>query len=256
VRATSGLRAFLDANRRASKAIERRLPQASTNVQREYERLVGEYLNARPGQLVVDVGGGKRCQFAKYRDEGNGSRIVAVDVDPAELEANDDVDEKRVADAARELPFGDGEVDIVASRSVLEHLPQVGGFLDEAYRVLRPGGYTIHVFPSKWAPFSLANRALPRRLSARIVHTMIPGSKGRLGFPAYYDRTYASGMRRALGAAGFEVVEQRVSYYQAEYFTFLFPLYLLNALYELVVRALGLEDLGATVLIVGRKPSA
>lgn len=226
------------------------------NVQREYERVVGAYMNARPRQLVVDVGGGKRCQFAKYRDPRVGARIVAVDVDPAELELNDDVDEKRVADASQRLPFADGEVDLVASRSVLEHLRDVEGFVREAYRVLRPGGYTIHVFPSKYAPFSLANRALPRKLSARLVHFFVPGSKKILGFPAYYDRTYPAGMRRVLRDAGFDVVDERVTYYQAEYFAFLFPAYALNAAYELLISWLGVRNLAAAVLVVARKPES
>ncbi len=248
------LHGFLRANRRLSARLERRLPQAGVNVQRDYEHVVAEHMNARPGLVVVDVGGGKKCQFAKYRRPELETRIVAVDIDPDEMEGNDDVDEKRVADASERLPFGDGEVDLVASRSVLEHLPDTGAFLREAHRVLRPGGVTIHVFPSKWAPFSLANRALPHGLASRLVHFFIPGSKGILGFRTFYDRTYATAMRRVLEESGFEVVEERVRYYQAEYFSFFVPLYAVNALYELAVYRLGLRNLGAAVLVVARKP--
>jgi ribosomal protein S18 acetylase RimI-like enzyme len=61
-------------------------------------------------------------------------------------------------------------------------------------------------------------------------------------------------MRRLLERAGFEVVEERVRYYQAEYFSWFVPLYLVNAAYELVVYRLGVRDLAAAVLVVARKP--
>jgi ubiquinone/menaquinone biosynthesis C-methylase UbiE len=247
---------FLRVNHRLSDALEVHLPQARTNVQRQYELVVGEYMNARPKQLVVDAGGGKQCWFAKYRDPGAAARIVAVDIDPAEMELNEDVDEKRLSDASKHLPFRDAEVDIVASRSMLEHLPNIEGFVQEAYRVLKPGGYTIHVFPSKYAPFSLLNRLLPTSVASRVVNVLIPGSRGTLGFPAFYDRTYAGGVRHVLERAGFEIVDVRVGYYQAEYFSFFFPLYVLNTAYELLVWRLGTLNLAAAVLVIARKPAA
>ena len=48
----------------------------------------------------------------------------------------------------------------------------------------------------------------------------------------------------------------RVSYYQSEYFDFFVPFFLLSALYELIVRALGLRDLGAVALVVARRRDA
>ena len=60
-------------------------------------------------------------------------------------------------------------------------------------------------------------------------------------------------MKRILERYDFEVIEFEVDYYQADYFNFFVPLFLLNALYELVVHALGLENLAASVLVVARK---
>ena len=243
-------------NHRWSMAVERRLPQARTNLQHRYERVVAEYANAAPRQIVVDAGGGRQCPFARRLDPAAAARIVAVDIDAAALKANEDVDETRVADASKLLPFADAEVDLVVSRSMLEHLVDTSGFVRETYRVLKPGGYTIHVFPSKYAPFSLLNRMLPRTLSSKALHLLVPDSKGSLGFPAYYDHTYAGGMRRVLERLGFEVIDVRVGYYQASYFAFFVPLYVLNAVYELLVSRLGLADLAATVLVVARKPDS
>ena len=60
-------------------------------------------------------------------------------------------------------------------------------------------------------------------------------------------------MRKIVAKSGFEIVELRVGYYQAEYFDFFVPLYLLNAAYELIASSLRLENLGANMLIVARR---
>src|SRR4051794_25470254 len=100
---------FLETNRQASRYLEARLPQARVNTQRLFEHTVAEYMNARPTQVVVDVGGGKRCSFAHHRRPELGTRIIAVDVSADELAENADVDEKRVADVTAGLPVEDEE---------------------------------------------------------------------------------------------------------------------------------------------------
>jgi Methyltransferase domain len=120
----SPIRAFVESNRRAATAIERRLPSAEPLTE-DYELAVERGMNASAG-LVVDVGGGRRCVFAKHRRSA--AKIVAVDMSAQELSHNEDVDERIVADATKELPFANDSVDIVCSRSVvspLSHQPGV-----------------------------------------------------------------------------------------------------------------------------------
>jgi SAM-dependent methyltransferase len=50
------------------------------------------------------------------------------------------------------LPFDDQEFDFVYSTSVMEHVTDPGRALEEIARVLRPGGVSAHVFPSRWRP--------------------------------------------------------------------------------------------------------
>ena len=85
-------------------------------------------MNSRPNQIIVDVGGGKSCTFAQYRDPTQKARIIVGDVSQEELDYNIDVDEKKVANIARGLPFETEEVDLIVSRFVLEHYsPQLKG---------------------------------------------------------------------------------------------------------------------------------
>jgi SAM-dependent methyltransferase len=48
---------------------------------------------------------------------------------------------------AERLPFRDGSVDTVLGLSMLDHFPEPGMLLDEAHRVLKPGGILILEFP-------------------------------------------------------------------------------------------------------------
>lgn len=50
------------------------------------------------------------------------------------------------------LPFADGAFDVVLSFDVIEHVQDVRRTLAECWRVLKPGGHCIHIFPSFWHP--------------------------------------------------------------------------------------------------------
>ena len=253
--AAAAVQRFFRANARVCGYVEGYLPQTKPYLPDIYVETVARYMNSlSAGGIVVDVGGGKTCRFADRKAPGSSVKIIGVDVSEEELRDNRDVDEKLVADVVKDIPLSDEEADLVVSRSVLEHLTNVESFVRNAKRVLKSGGYHIHVFPSRFAPFSLINQALPKTVSKRLIHFVAPTSKGRLGFPAFYDHCYPSAMRRLLEKHHFELVETRVSYYQSDYFDFFVPLYLLSALYELGVYAVGAENLAATALIVARKP--
>lgn len=247
------LRKFFTANKKVCSLIGPYLPQAQTNIFALYDKTVAHYMNTKVEQIIVDAGGGKDCTFAKYRDANCGTRIIAVDTSAEELVHNDDVDEKRVGDLTARLPFDSAEVDLIVSRSVLEHLEDLESFISDSERVLKSGGYSIHLLPSRFAPFVLINRALPHTLSRKVLYFFNPESKG--GYPAFYDNCYHSGIRRLLAKYGFEIVDERFSYYQSPYFRFFVPFFLVSALYEMVIWVLGARDLAAYVLIVARKSS-
>lgn len=247
------LRTLFDANRRMSRWLERRLPQAKRDPYDAYPKLVADRMNARPQQLLVDVGGGKSCPFAEYRQTGLNTRIVAVDVSEDEIRLNRDVDETRVANIMRDLPFETGEVDMIVSRSVLEHLTDLEAFIVASKRVLKPGGSFIHLLPSRYAAFAVVNRALPHRLARRILYFLQPQTAGICGFPAFYDRCYHSAIRDLLTRHDFEVERIDVSYHQSRYFDFFFPAFLVSAAYEMVVHALGARDLGAYITVIAHR---
>jgi ubiquinone/menaquinone biosynthesis C-methylase UbiE len=248
---------FVVLNRRMARAIERKLGHPPgyehSPMLHLYINVVAEYANAVPNPVIVDVGAGRQCLFAPLLEPDKRSRIIGVDISPEAMEANDNLDERLVANAQERVPLQNGEADLVISMSTLEHFTDVRSVAREMHRVLKPGGHTIHVFPSRNAPFSLLNRFLPRSLTRRLLRALIPGSEGIQGFPAYYDHCSASEMEHLLTRSGFIVIRTEWSSYQSDYYAFFIPAYLLSLTYDLVVRALRIRQLAATVVIVAQK---
>jgi len=115
-------------------------------------------LSARPGERGLDVGCGPAllaCELG--REVGPDGHIVGIDESPEMLKAA----RARIAreglagrvevhegDAAR-LPFPSSTFDFVAAVQVYLYLPDVGGALADAARVLRPGG-RLAVVDTDW----------------------------------------------------------------------------------------------------------
>ena len=247
------LKRFFEINRDLCKKIELRLPQAKTHIFLFYEKVVACYMNARPNQIILDIGGGESCPFAKYRDPSINARIIAVDVSGEAMKNNHDVDEKRVADVTDDLPFGNGEVDLIVSRTVLEHLQNPESFIAISSRILKRDGYFINLFPSKFAPFAFLNVMLPKKISTKLLSCFFPESRGLTGFPEFYKKCYYTAIKSLFEKHGLEIVNSYLSYYQSHYFRFFVPLFLVSALYEILLQAFGAKDLCAYVLVVARK---
>jgi ubiquinone/menaquinone biosynthesis C-methylase UbiE len=95
-------------------------------------------LSAGPGRRLLDVGGGTGNYAAALRDRGFDPVLVDRSADMLAVAAGKGLPVARGdADA---LPVGDRSIDAVMLVSMLHHVPTWRRALDEARRVLAPGG--------------------------------------------------------------------------------------------------------------------
>ena len=91
---------------------------------------------------VLEVGCGWG-ELAEWIQRDTGAEVVAVDLSPRMVElARERGVDARVADV-QELPFADGEFDLVVAAWMLYHVPDLDRGLTELARVLRPGGRLV-----------------------------------------------------------------------------------------------------------------
>lgn len=243
----SPLQRFIQANTRLSARFDSR---GDVAFYLRYDDDVATALSAMPeGGVVADVGGGRTCSFAGRVPTDHEVKIVAIDVSATELAANTTAHEKVVADVSEHLPFRDGEIDLLVSRTVLEHVPDVQSAAQEMARVLRPGGQTLHLLPCRYALFAVLARVVPFDFAKRVVHTIVPGSKGVVEFDVYYDHGHPKELERVFSAAGFSDVEVRCVWDQAAYFHAFFPLFLLVLLYQRIAARLRMRVLASYAIV-------
>ncbi len=247
---------FFAWNQAAANWIERRLPRRfNRSLLHLHEITVARLINESTGMVVLDVGGGHMSPFAEHRRTERGTYLIGSDILFDQVHSNPQVDAGVVCDACAGLPFRDGSIDLIVTRSVLEHLPDNAAFVAECHRVLKPGGRAAHVFPGRRAPFALLNRVLPNALVKWLILTFFPGWSDECGFRAFYDSCAYPEMLRLHKRAGLEVEAVELRYYQSIYFKPLLPVYLISLAYDLVLWLLDVKPLSSQLFIVAHRPA-
>lgn len=251
MRGNSPLRRLVGANVRLSRATERRLRlPTDKKLWQEFERQAAEQIRALPdGATVLDLGGGRRCVYAGAVPPGRHVKIVAVDVSAEELALNESVDETRVANIADELPFPDRSVDLILSRALLEHVDGVPRAIRNMARVLKPGGVALHFVPGRYSLFGTAARLLPFGPLLRLLHLVMPWTRGQVEFDVHYDHCHPAALRSVFEDMGWREVSIDVTWAQPGYFEAVYPLFLAHAAYEWVARHLRLDALASYMLV-------
>lgn len=102
------------------------------------------------GAALLDIGCGDGELAARVA--GRYRRVVAADISPVAVAAaaarRGEIARWLCLDASRPLPFADASFSTVVSLSTLQYLFDPRGFLDEARRLLQPGGHLLVETPN------------------------------------------------------------------------------------------------------------
>jgi ubiquinone biosynthesis O-methyltransferase len=109
--------------------------------------VIYEYLKPMPGIEILDIGCGTGIYCLELAQLG--AKVTGIDISEAMLTkartkaARQGLEIQFFCADARKLPFQDESFDAVVSVTALEFVPDLREALEEAYRVLRPGGRLV-----------------------------------------------------------------------------------------------------------------
>lgn len=241
---------FRDFNRSWCLNFLEKHPLDKKNINEVYEKTVADYL--KPGMIIYDVGGGKHCRYIRHIDRSS-MYLFALDISDEELEFNLNLDGKIVTDVCEAIPTPYGKVDMITSSSVCEHLKNPKKYYKNAYKALKPYGLFINMFPCRFAIFAIINRILPKEFAKKLLFLFLPGARKDCGFPAYYEDLWYKKIKEDYKKAGFRIEKIYFRYLQADYYTFFIPLFLLNYLWDYLMKKLGLKNMCTHMMVVARK---
>jgi SAM-dependent methyltransferase len=234
---------FFDVNRRIAQRIEAWYLQG-LNMESAYRDAVQQL--AGPHSLILDAGAGQRSIYAS-----TGMRIVGADMLAGDLVKNPDIACAVLADLSADFPFRPETFDAITACYFIEHVPDSEKFIRNAAGVLKPGGKIFLLFPCRYAPFAVVNRLIPNKWTVGLLKRFFKDSHG--GFPATYFNCSPNLMRKVLERNGFRNVLKKVCHYQSFYYSAFLPLYLLSLAYDWITRALKIESLASSALIVAER---
>jgi 2-polyprenyl-6-hydroxyphenyl methylase/3-demethylubiquinone-9 3-methyltransferase len=113
--------------------------------------VIGQRMGSSARVLDIGCGGG----FLSNDLAARGYRVTGLDASAGSLRMAEAVDQTKkveyVLGSAFQLPFGDASFDVCACMDVLEHVRNPQLVVQEAVRVLKPGGlFLFHTFNRHW----------------------------------------------------------------------------------------------------------
>lgn len=162
--------------------------------------------------VALDVGCGrgawKETEIKYLRQlqtlKGKCRKVIGIDISVAGAE-NSALDEfRRIAPNSLRWPVADGEVDIIVSDSVLEHIEKPTDFFDECRRVLKPNGILCVRTFNVMHYVGIISRMLPNRVHAPALRVAQPTRQEEDVFPTFYRCNTPWRMRKTLRRSGFQ----------------------------------------------------
>ena len=214
---------------------------------RIFEREVDRLLHT--DDTLLDAGCGRNAPvLQKYKSKAR--RLIGIEL--MALSPSVEGIESYQTDLAT-LPLEDGCVDMVMSRSVMEHIEDPLRVYRELNRILKPGGHFVFLTANLWDYAAIIASVVPNRFHPWIV-AKTEGRAEEDVFPTRYRTNTRAAVRHWATATGFEIVSFRYLGQYPSYFMFSGLLFLLATGYEkLVTKVKPLNFLRGWILVILRK---
>jgi len=214
---------------------------------RLFERRVLELL--RPDQVLVDAGCGRSAPVLQ-RFRGKARELVGIDLVPFDSSVSG---LNLIHGDLVRTGLPDESVDVIMSRSVMEHITDPPATYSEMNRILRPGGHFIFLTANMWDYASLISKLIPNRFHSKIV-AITEGREEKDVFPVAYRTNTRRAIARFASQTDFEVLSLDYLGQYPNYFLFNGLLFLIATGYEkLVDRIRPLHFLKGWILATLRK---
>lgn len=102
-------------------------------------------LTADDSHVLLEPGVGMGDHLRLFRDVG--FKVRGLDISPKSKDASPDLDIDIMDADSTVWPYKDNQFDVIYSKSFIEHLVDPVSFLNESFRVLKPGGVIVTLTP-------------------------------------------------------------------------------------------------------------
>jgi SAM-dependent methyltransferase len=250
-RMSNMLKWFVKINRDISGAFIHKFPKLSHGhriAAAEFEAYIDTLIERRGSGpfTVLEIGGIDRPRLKKDPRY----RYIGLDVD-----VNDNCyeiyDEFYVQSVEEPIP---AKADLIISKTVLEHVPNVRKAFQRMYDCLNQGGEMLHLVPGGYHPYSLANKFVGHEWQKKLIGLLLPPDYAkRLGYKAYYDLCSYRQMKRLISSFGPEHTSITPYWDAVVYFKFLFPLFLTVVAFNRIAEILRVGQVASYLVIYFKK---
>lgn len=178
----------------------------------EYTKYVQRLIQEYSAHKICDIGGGANPVLSLEFINKNLVDCTVLDISNQELEKAPKEYKKLVQDIEAKRNVLPEQFDFIITKMMAEHVKNGKLLHKNVFTMLKPGGVSVHFFPTLYALPFVVNRLTPKWLSLLLLDVFSPRDYYQLGkFPAYYNWCYGPTrpMLAMLTEIGYEILEYR-----------------------------------------------
>ncbi len=188
-----------------------------------YKSTIGELISVLRAKTVIEIGGGRRPLLDGNEIRAMNVRYIVNDISARELALAPAELEKvcfNVSQPTIDCRDLEGQIDLMFSNMVFEHVADSHQAYVNIYKLLAPGGVCLNFHPVLYSPPFVANWLLPENVTAPILRYFFPYRNPDQApkHPAMYDHCKISGYeQQRLLSIGYRRVWQ-IPFWYHKYF--------------------------------------